>query len=77
MSSIKDLSIKQLLRAAALKQKIQLLEKQLSKLLGSTEAAPKSASKKRRRMSKASRAKIAAAAKARWAKVRAKGKKRL
>jgi hypothetical protein len=75
MSSITSLSVQQLRAAAGLKEKIQSLEKELGRLLGSTtttapDAAPK---KKKFTMSAAARAKISAAAKARWAKV--KGKK--
>jgi hypothetical protein len=73
MSSIANLSAKQLRRAAAIKDKIQSLENKLNHILGSlakatTVAAPK---RKRRKMSAAGRAKIAAAQKARWAKVKA------
>jgi hypothetical protein len=66
-----NLTPKQLRQAANLKEKIVALEKELSKLFGSTAkpvASP--APKKRRKMSAAGRAKIAAAAKARWAKVK-------
>lgn len=71
MSSITDLSIQQLRQAANLKEKISALETQLSQLLGST-AKPVAvkAVKKKRGMSAAGRAKIAAAARARWAKVK-------
>jgi hypothetical protein len=68
MSSIKNLSVKQLHQAANLKEKIEALEKELNQLFGSTAAASpimKSG------MSAAARAKISAAAKARWAKVKA------
>jgi hypothetical protein len=78
MSDINNLSAKQLRKAANLKDKIASLEKELAKLLGSapvleTPAETKPARKKRR-MSAAGRARIAAAQKARWAKVKA-GKK--
>ena len=71
MSSINNLSVQQLRQAANLKEKIVALEKELNQLFGSTAkpvASP--APKKRRKMSAAGRAKIAAAAKARWAKVK-------
>ena len=73
MNSISHLSIKKLLKAAKLKQRIETLEKQLLKLLGSNGSTPKPAPKKRRRMSPKGRARIAAAQKARWAKT--KGRK--
>jgi hypothetical protein len=62
------LSARQLRRAADIKDKIESLQKELTRLLGSTDgpAAPR----KRRKMSAAARAKIAAAQKARWAKQR-------
>ena len=66
-----NLTSKQLRQAANLKEKIVALEKELNQLFGSTAkpvASP--APKKRRKMSAAGRAKIAAAAKARWAKVK-------
>jgi murein L,D-transpeptidase YcbB/YkuD len=74
MSSITSLSVQQLRKAAALKEKIQSLEKELNQLLGSpvasvASAAPKT--KKKFTMSAAAKAKISAAAKLRWAKVRA------
>jgi hypothetical protein len=66
------LTSKQLRRAATIKEKIQSLEKQLSRLLGAVEAA--TGPRKRRRMSAAGRERIAAAQRARWAKVRARRK---
>lgn len=77
MNSITSLSVKTLLRAAMLKSKIESLEKQLSRLLGASEAAPKSTPKKRRKMSRVARMKIAASARKRWAAARKAGKKRL
>ena len=65
------LSASQLHRAADLKYKIESLQKQLTRLLGSTAGA--AAPRKRRKMSAAGRQRIAAAARARWAKV--KGRK--
>jgi hypothetical protein len=75
MSSISNLSVQQLRKAAALKEKIQSLEKELGRLLGSTAtpAASAAPNKKKFKMSAAAKAKISAAAKARWAKI--KGKK--
>jgi hypothetical protein len=75
MSSITSLSVQQLRKAAGLKEKIQSLEKELGRLLGSsaTPAASPAPKKKKFKMSAAAKAKISAAAKARWAKI--KGKK--
>jgi hypothetical protein len=67
-----DLTSKQLRQAANLKEKIVALEKELNQLFGSTAkpvASP--AQKKRRKMSAAGKARIVAALKARWAKVKA------
>jgi len=70
-ASIASLSAKQLRRAADIKDKIQSLEKELEQILGlSIEPAAPAAPKKRRKMSAAGRARISAAAKARWAKVK-------
>ena len=68
---IASLSAKQLRRAADIKDKIQSLEKELEQILGSLikPAAP-AVPKKRRKMSAAGRARIAAAQKARWAKIK-------
>ena len=71
MNSITNLTSKQLRQAASIKDKIESLEKRIGKLLGSpskpvAEAEPK----RRRKMSAAGRARIAAAQKARWAKIR-------
>jgi hypothetical protein len=73
MSSITSLSVQQLRKAAALKEKIQSLEKELAQLLGSPAASPASPAPKQKKftMSAAAKAKISAAAKLRWAKVRA------
>ena len=76
MSSIANLSVQQLRQAADLKEKIVALEKELSQLLGSSAkvvAAPvvAKAPKKKGGMSAAGKAKVAAAQKARWAKVKA------
>ena len=76
MSSITDLSAQQLRRAAAIKEQIQSLENELGRIFDSpTKSVVVAAPKKRRKMSAAGRAKISAAAKARWAKVKALKKK--
>jgi len=74
MNSLTSLSPQQLRRAAALKEKIQSLEKGLNQLLGSsTKPVARAVPRRKWKMSAAGRAKIFAAAKARWAKV--KGRK--
>jgi hypothetical protein len=62
-----DLTIDQLRRAAAIKERIEGLNKELHRLLGVSSNA---ASPKRRTMSASVKRKIAAAQKARWAKMR-------
>jgi len=69
MSSI-NLSVQQLRQAASIKEKISALENQLSKLLGSTATTLAKAPKKKKGMSAAGRARVAAAQKARWAKIK-------
>ncbi len=69
MSSI-NLSVQQLRQAADLKEKISALEKQLSQILGSTAIVAAKAPKKKGGMSAAGRARVAAAQKARWAKIK-------
>ena len=72
-----DLTSKQLRQAANIKEKIEILQNELERLLRSTDSAGDTRTKtprKRRKMSAAARAKISAAVKARWAKVKA-GKK--
>lgn len=74
MNSITNLSAKQLLRIASLKGKVELFQQKLNRILGAPAQAGDGATpRKRRRMSAAGRRKIAAAARARWAKV--KGRK--
>jgi len=65
MSSITNLSVQQLRKAAALKEKIQSLEKELVRLLGSTVTTTAGPVTKQRKfkMSAAAKAKISAAAK--------------
>ena len=72
--SILTLSPAQLRQAADLQEKIAGLEKQLSQLLGtkaSSDTAAKPVALRRRGMSAAGRARVAAGQKARWAKVNA------
>jgi hypothetical protein len=69
-----NLNSKQLRKAADLKDKIQSLENELQRILGaSIKPVATVAQKKKHKMSAAGRARIAAAARARWAKV--KGRK--
>ena len=76
-TSLANLSAEQLRRAAAIKEQIESLEKELQQIFGAPSKAdsPLPPRKKKRRMSAAARAKISAAAKARWAKVKAAKKK--
>ena len=67
-----NLSSKQLRQAANLKDKIESLQKELSRIVGTPTQTQAGAAPKRK-MSAAGRQKIAAAQKARWAKV--KGRK--
>ena len=62
-----SLTTTQLRRAADLKEKIEALDQELASILGTP--APASTKSKKGGMSAAGRAKIAAAQKARWAKV--------
>ena len=72
---LNTLSIKQLKRAVDIKAKIARLEGELASLLGTPAPAAAKGPRRRRRMSAAGRARIAAAAKARWARHRAEKKK--
>lgn len=67
-----ELTAAQLRRATQIKERIEELEKELTGMLGIPEALTVGGTVRRhRRMSAAGRAKISAAAKARWARVRA------
>src|SRR5271157_576559 len=71
MSLIHHLSVQQLHQAADLKEEIAALERELSQLLGSAaQTAVAKAPRKKFTMSAAAKAKISAAAKLRWAKVK-------
>ena len=67
MNTLANLSAKQLRQAAQLKERIDSLEAELTRVLG---AASASGNQPRRRMSAAAIAKISAAQKARWARVK-------
>jgi hypothetical protein len=72
VNSLRDLSVAQLKKAATIKERIEQLEKELTGILGTAEPVTLGrAIRRRRKMSAAGRAKISAAAKARWARVRA------
>ena len=73
MSNLLTLSSAQLKRAAGIKDRIAALEKQLDALLGASSPAPKAAkpAKRKNKISAAGIARIKAAQKARWAKVKA------
>jgi hypothetical protein len=65
-----DLTVNQLKRAAAIKEQIDDLNKELNSILGAPAGAG-TASKKKRTISNSGRRNIAAAQRARWAKVQA------
>jgi hypothetical protein len=80
--NIKDLSTDQILKVIAIKKKIEKLhtavEKRVEKLQARIDSiagagTPGSSIRKKRRMSRAGRAAIAAGARARWAKYRGNG----
>jgi hypothetical protein len=68
MTSFADISLQQLRRAVAIKQKISELESELAALIGGREAPQRG-----RKRSAAVRARMAAAQRARWAKSTANG----
>lgn len=73
INRFKELTGARLRKAAAIKERIEQLERELTGILGIPEQATIGGTVRRhRRMSAAARAKISAAAKARWAKIRAK-----
>jgi hypothetical protein len=67
--NIFDLTPQQLNRAAAIKEQIDTLNKELRGILGGSSAS-RTLAKKKRTMSAAIKKKIAAAQRARWAKLR-------
>ena len=74
MNTLLSLTATQLKHAAAIKEKITSLEKELVAILGGAPAAKAPAAepvKKKRKMSAAGRARVSAAQKARWAKIKA------
>jgi len=70
---LSNLSLQQLKQAIAIRGEIEDLQKELDRIVGDQPSTPKpKASRKRRKLSAAARAKISAAASARWANFRAK-----
>jgi hypothetical protein len=65
-----DLSVKQLKRAAAIKEQIEALNRELRGILGDA-GSSRAARKTKRALSAAAKRNIAAAQKARWAQIRA------
>jgi phage gpG-like protein len=68
--NILDLTPNQLKRAAAIKEQIESLSRELSAILGGSAKSAPASNKRRRTMSAAVKKKIAAAQRARWANLR-------
>lgn len=84
MTNINDVTVPQLRKVISIRKQIDALEAKLAKLTGKASgnsaknpADAFDAPKKRRKMSAAGRAKMAAAARKRWRKAKAAGKNRL
>jgi hypothetical protein len=80
MSNLQNLTVKQLRKVVAIKEKMEALNAQLASIIGAEApaddeagAAPK---RRRRKMSAAARAAIGAAQRRRWAKFRGPGRPR-
>src|SRR4029077_365422 len=69
-----DLSLKSLEEAVSIRRQIDTLERRLASMLGSAPATHSTSTSGRRRISAATRAKLAAAARARWARQKAGAK---
>jgi hypothetical protein len=67
MSNLQNLTVAQLREVVAIKEKIEELQSELDSIIG---GAPVTDGRKTRKMSRAARAAIAAAQRARWAKVK-------
>jgi outer membrane protein TolC len=85
-STLSDLTARQLRQAASIRERIDELQKQLESILGAAPSTAKAApaakaakivSKPKRKLSPAARAARSKQLKARWAKVKAAGKKSL
>jgi hypothetical protein len=72
--NINDLSIKQLKKVLTLKERIARLEAELTKLTGAATASETKPQRRKGKMSASGRARIAAAQKKRWAKLKAANK---
>ena len=71
--NISELSVSQLQRAVAIKQKLEKLQSELSSIIGRSGSVPaRRGAPRRRTMSAAARARIAAAQRARWAATKKK-----
>jgi len=68
--NILDLTPNQLKRAAAIKEQIESLSRELSAMLGTRNKSAPATTKRKRTMSAAVKKKIAAAQRARWANLR-------
>jgi len=68
-----NISAHQLRRAASVRDRIDALERELNKILGTT-SGNGAAAPKRRKLSRAAIARIRAGAKARWARVKGKAR---
>ena len=66
-----DISVEALQEAISIRRQIDALENRLSSILGGSSPGPSTHGGGRRHMSAATRAKLAAAAKARWARQKA------
>jgi hypothetical protein len=69
-----NLSLQQLKNAVTIREEIEKLEKELSRIIGGKAEIPKAAHRKKRKLSAAARAKISARMKARWAKRKGRGR---
>lgn len=69
--NLNELTVSQLKRAVSLKERIAELESELAGILGGSSSASTSAAPRKNTMSAEGRARIAAAARARWAKFHA------
>ncbi|MGA2175382.1 MAG: hypothetical protein ABSH38_10410 [Verrucomicrobiota bacterium] len=75
MTNLQNLTVDQLRKVVAIKEQIEDLESQLSAIAGGSSEAPvRAVRRRRRRMSAAARARIGAAQRARWAKVKGRRK---
>jgi hypothetical protein len=71
-NELRDISVSQLRKATAIKERIEVLERELTEILGDSDSLTTVGTvRRRRKMSAAARAKIAAAQRARWARVNA------